>query len=75
MTSIFLERQRLGFFNVHEVAKLLNIQYQTLRANIRRGDVPRPSHLIGRRFYYTASEVENLAETFGSRKRYKAYRN
>jgi hypothetical protein len=72
--TILNERQRLGYFNIHETAKLLNIAYQTLRENIRRGDIPRPSRLIGRRMYYCAADVENLTRTFGARRKYKEYR-
>jgi predicted DNA-binding transcriptional regulator AlpA len=71
--TLLNERQNLGYFNIHEVAKLLNINYQTIRGNIRRGDIPRPSLLIGRRLYYSSIEVETLAGIFGARKRYKAY--
>jgi excisionase family DNA binding protein len=67
------DRQRLGFFNVNEACKLLNLKYQTIRQNIRRGDIPRPSHLIGRRYYYSASEIDKMAEVFGKRQRYKQY--
>lgn len=71
--TVLNERQRLGYFNIHEAAKLLNISYQTVRQNIRRGDIPGPSCLIGRRLYYTASEVERLATAFAARHRYKEY--
>ena len=71
--NIVPERQHLGYYNVRETAKLLNLKYQTLGENIRRGAVPRPSHLIGRRYYFTACEVEKLAEFFKAPKRYKEY--
>ena len=73
MMTVVPERQHLGFYNVHEAAKILNLQYQTLRQNIRRGAIPRPSHLIGRRYYYSVCEVEKLAEFFTAPKQYKQY--
>ena len=72
--TILNDRQRLGYFNIQETAKLLALSYQTVRQNIRRGDIPRPTRLIGRRLHYTATDVEMLAMIFGSRKRYKEYR-
>jgi hypothetical protein len=71
--TIVPERQHQGYYNVRETAKLLNLKYQTLGENIRRGSIPRPSHLIGRRYYFTACEVEKLAEYFAAQKRYKEY--
>jgi hypothetical protein len=72
--SCLCERQVRGFFNIHETARLLNINYQTVRQNIQRGSIPAPSQLIGRRRYYTADEVETLVRIFGARRRYKDYR-
>jgi excisionase family DNA binding protein len=71
--TILSDRHRLGYFNVHETAKLLNINYQTVRENIRRGDIPEPTLLIGRRRYFTAAEVERIATIFSSRRRYAPY--
>ena len=71
--TILSERHRLGFFNIHETAKLLNINYQTVRENIRRGDIPEPTRLIGRRRYYTAADVESMAKIFSSRPRYHPF--
>ena len=65
------DRLRLGYFNIREAATLLKIRYHTVRDNIRRGAVPPPSYLIGRRRYYTAADVEALASIFADRPRYK----
>ena len=73
-TTILNERQRLGYFNIHETAKLLKISCQKVRQNIRRGDIPGPSRFIGRRLYYTTDEVERLATALAARHRYKKYR-
>ena len=73
MIELTPERLKLGYFTINDAAKVLNIQYQTVRRAIKRGAVPRPSHRLGRRHYYLATELDQLKQIFESRKRYKGY--
>ena len=71
--SLLTLRQRNGFVNIREAARLIDIRVETLRHNIEHGRVPRPGHRVGRRYYYTDQEVAKIAALFAERRRYKRH--
>jgi DNA-binding transcriptional MerR regulator len=64
---------RLGLYTIKDAARFADVKEETFRHNIERGRIPRPAHRAagGRRYYYTQSEVTEIAKLFAQRRRYK----
>ena len=57
-------RRQMGFFNPREVADLLGVNFWTYYDWIERGLVPRPLARLGRSYYYTRKDVEEIKDEF-----------
>ena len=66
---------RLGFYNIKDAARYVDVKEETFRRNIERGQIPRPSHRLpgGRQYFYTEEEVKHMREEFAQRRRYKRH--
>lgn len=68
---IEVTKETVAYYTITDVSVGCGIPYQTLWALIAAGQLPGPTHVIGRRKYYTAEErdgFKNMVE------RYKADR-
>lgn len=48
--------------NPSDAARLLDVQVITFFARMNAGRYPRPTHKVGRRYFYTMDEVEQLRD-------------
>jgi hypothetical protein len=57
--AIRTERERLGLYNLKEMASLLGVNYWTLATRLRNKQFPEPTHglALGRRRYYSRQEA------------------
>ena len=64
---------RLGYYNIRDAARYVDIKLETFHHNIGRGNIPRPAHRMpgGRQYYYTEEEVKAIGQWFSQRRRYK----
>jgi predicted DNA-binding transcriptional regulator AlpA len=68
MLSIGSDRQqRLGLYSQAEVARLVGIDRATLHYQLKRNRVPKPTHRLGSRLFYTEAEVRHIVCQFEER--------
>jgi hypothetical protein len=57
-------RQMAGFFSINEMARMLGVDRQRIKYALSQDYLPRPSHKIGARRYYSKAVVEEVVRPY-----------
>ena len=64
MISTTNPRVRAGYWTITELTEYLGLNYPATYTQIQMGIFPAPSHLLGKRKYYTPEQVQEIKKTF-----------
>lgn len=65
------ERREKMYLNQAEIGKLVGLSTFVVMFHRRNGYIPKPSHKIGKKYYYTPEQVKEVVEYFDNRERYE----
>jgi hypothetical protein len=67
------KRHRVGCYTCGELADMLALAYETFIYHVRRGYVPAPQVVLGRRSYYSVETALAVMAYFRGRRRYERH--
>ena len=59
-------RQILKLFNVSEAARLVGMSVNLMHREVRKGNIPAPQVQVGKRFYYTCHDLDELINKYAA---------
>ena len=67
------KRHGAGWYTSGEVADMLGLAHETFIYHVRRGYVPAPQSVLGKRRYYSVESALAVMSYFRSRRRYERH--